>query len=275
MPGRSPRSRRPRPAATSTEGVLAGLRREGATSDELTLLGAAAREVHRLDAAFRPYLPAVVARADPAARAGRRPAGRRGARGQRRCSPTSPGFTTFSESRPPTEVVGMLNDVLGGRRAGRSTPAAGVIEHFAGDGVMAIFNAAGDQPDHAAARGPDGAGDRRRRRGRWRTRIPGGRCSASGSTRVPRSSAAWGRDARRSFAAIGDTTNTAARLMSLGSPGDVIVGRTTWEALRGELPGSPLGEIHVKGRRHPGRGLAPRLTRRGRGPGSRRYGPRW
>ena len=45
----------------SPDRVLEALRREGATDQEITLLTQTAREVARLDAAFRPYLPAVVA----------------------------------------------------------------------------------------------------------------------------------------------------------------------------------------------------------------------
>ena len=44
----------------STERVLSDLRREGASDEELALLAETAREVQRLDAAFRPYLPSVV-----------------------------------------------------------------------------------------------------------------------------------------------------------------------------------------------------------------------
>src|SRR5262245_33218916 len=43
-----------------TADVLAELRREGATDEELALLSQTAREVRRLDASFRPFLPAVV-----------------------------------------------------------------------------------------------------------------------------------------------------------------------------------------------------------------------
>ena len=39
--------------------MLAELRREGATDQELTLLSQTAREVGRLDASFRPFLPSV------------------------------------------------------------------------------------------------------------------------------------------------------------------------------------------------------------------------
>ena len=44
----------------STDVVLAQLRSEGATEEELALLAQTAREVGRLDATFRPYLPSVV-----------------------------------------------------------------------------------------------------------------------------------------------------------------------------------------------------------------------
>ena len=58
------------------------------------------------------------------------------------------GFTTFSESRPPTEVLSMLN-AFWAVVVPVIDSAGGVIEHFAGDGVMAMFNVSGDQPDHA------------------------------------------------------------------------------------------------------------------------------
>jgi class 3 adenylate cyclase len=60
-----------------------------------------------------------------------------------------------------------------------------------------------------------------------------------------------GTDARRSFAAIGDPVNTAARLMSAGAPGDVIVGRTTWDLIADPSAGVGLGTVRVKGKRDP------------------------
>jgi class 3 adenylate cyclase len=56
---------------------------------------------------------------------------------------------------------------------------------------------------------------------------------------------------RRSFAVIGDTTNTAARLLALGEPGQVVVAESTWHALENGRDGTPLGPTRVKGRRRP------------------------
>ena len=64
----------------SPERILAGLRREGATSDDVALLVQAARELRRLDASFRPYLPSVVAQQIRRARIARGTSGWRGAR---------------------------------------------------------------------------------------------------------------------------------------------------------------------------------------------------
>jgi adenylate cyclase len=54
---------------------------------------------------------------------------------------------------------------------------------------------------------------------------------------------------RRSFAVIGDTTNTAARLMAAAEPGQIVVGRATWEALGPDRRGVELGPVRVKGKR--------------------------
>ena len=93
----------------ATDRVLAELRREGATDDELTLLTQTAREVGRLDASFRPYLPSVVTD-----RIRRRDSASPGAMiGDERVVTAMfadlAGFTPFSERHEPREVVEMLN----------------------------------------------------------------------------------------------------------------------------------------------------------------------
>ncbi|MDH5242991.1 MAG: adenylate/guanylate cyclase domain-containing protein [Chloroflexota bacterium] len=232
----------------STAGVLAELRREGASDDDLALLTKAAQEVRRLDAAFRPYLPGVVAQGIRDRAPG---AGRLGGE-ERQVSVVFAdlaGFTSFSETRSPTEVIEMLNDYWGA-----VVPAidatGGTIEQFAGDGVMVIFNAAADQSDHARRAARAGLAI-----------VAAGRPLAQahphwpifrvGINTGPAVVGNVGSDARRSFAAIGDTINTAARLMAAGDPGHVVVGKPTWDALGGQQSGAHLGGVSVKGKRIP------------------------
>jgi class 3 adenylate cyclase len=232
----------------STERVLADLRREGATSDEVALLAQAARELRRLDAAFRPYLPSVVAQ-----RIRRRePAAAQLGGEEREVSvlfADLAGFTGFSERRAPTEVIGMLNEYWASV-VPVIDAAGGVIEHFAGDGVMAIFNAGDDQPDHA-----------RRAAMAALAIVDAGRPLVVANPGWPefRVGVNTGRAVvgnvgvadRRSFAVIGDTTNVAARLMASGDPGQVVVARTTWEALGTAREGTALGAVRVKGKSAP------------------------
>ena len=230
------------------EGVLDQLRGEGATSDEVALLAGTAEELRRLDASFQPYLPSVVAERI-------RQSGTPGEAlpGEERIVSVLfadlAGFTTFSETRPATEVLEMLNTFWAA-----VVPAidarGGVIEHFAGDGIMAIFNTQGDQPDHAR-RAADAA-----------------RAIVIAARPVAASHPGWptfrvgvntgkavlgdvGAAERRSFAVIGDTTNTAARLMTAAEPGEIVVGRATWDGLGDAARGDALGPIRVKGKRDP------------------------
>ncbi|MFL5756614.1 MAG: adenylate/guanylate cyclase domain-containing protein [Chloroflexota bacterium] len=232
---------------SSTEAVLADLRAEGASAEEAALLAEAAGELRRLDELFRPYLPANVAqrlRGEPdATRLG----------GEERevsvLFADLANFTTFSETRAPTEVIAMLNaywavvvPVIDG--------AGGVVEYFAGDGVLAFFNALGDQPDHPAraaraglsivdAAAPLAAAN------------PDWPIFRVGVNTGPAVVGNVGAADRRSFTVIGDTTNVAARLMAAGDPGQVVVADATWQRLGVARDGTALGPTQVKGKREP------------------------
>jgi class 3 adenylate cyclase len=236
----------------STERLLSDLRRDGASVEELELLRDAAREVSRVDQLFRPYLPEEVARrlrVDPElTRLG----------GTERIVTVLfadlAGFTSFSETRPPTEVIGMLN-----RFWEAAVPviqaAGGSIEHFAGDGILVLFNALDDQPDHA---------ERAARCALELTRVtdavaaerPGWPRFRIGLNTGPAVVGNVGAAGRQSFATIGTTTNLGARLMAAGEPGQVTIGPETHAALArllasGAVGAEPLGRLPLKGLREP------------------------
>ena len=231
----------------STDRVLDDLRRDGATPEVLAVLSQAAGEIRRLDTLFRPYLPSHVAQ-----RLRQEPGAARLGGDEREVTvlfADLAGFTTFSESRPPGEVISMLNQFWA-VVVPAIDAAGGVVEQFAGDGVMVTFNVAGDQPDHAMHAARAGLAIVAAARGLTAAH-QGWPLFRVGINTGPAVVGNVGAAGRRSFAVIGDTTNTAARLMAAGRPGEVTVSRATWERLGPQRGGDALGEIRVKGRRTP------------------------
>jgi adenylate cyclase len=220
--------------------------REGITREEATSLERAAREINQLDELFSPYISPELAkrlRSDPelAALGGV----------EREVSvlfADLQGFTSFSEGRSPTEVIGMLN-----RYWSAAVPVTikegGVIERFAGDAILAVFNGAGDQPEHArqalrAALALQGAAAEIAEGEDW----PRFRVGINTGLAVVGN---VGSAEQRSFTAIGDTTNLASRLQTLAEPGQVVIGGTTLAAAGDGARVESLGRVEVKGKREP------------------------
>ncbi|HEX7067910.1 MAG TPA: adenylate/guanylate cyclase domain-containing protein [Candidatus Limnocylindria bacterium] len=232
----------------STEPVLRRLRMDGATTEELALLERASGELERVDQLFRPYLPqqfAERARTDPAR-------ARLGSGEEREVTvlfADLSGFTSYSERHAPTEVVELLNAIWTAV-VPIVTAEDGLIESFAGDGLLVIFNAIGNQPDHA----------RRAVRAATRIRDAVDAVGIGIGAAVPRfhiginSGPAFvgsvGAAGRRSFSAIGDTTNLGSRLLGAAGPGEIVVGESTWALLR-DAQGEALEPLRVKGKRDP------------------------
>ena len=90
------------------------------------------------------------------------------------------GFTGFSKDRSASEVVEMLN-----RYWAAAVPAVleegGLIDRFAGDAIIVVFNAVTEQPDHAM-RAARAAWPSARRPIVWPPIIPAGHGSVSRST---------------------------------------------------------------------------------------------
>jgi class 3 adenylate cyclase len=223
-------------------------RRFGLGAEEAAVAERAAREVEAVEALLRPYLSPQLAarlRAEPeAAQLG----------GEERevsvLFADLQGFTAFSERHSPAEVLAMLNEYWA-----KTVPVVlgvqgGMIERFAGDAIMVVFNAAADQPDHALRAAQAGLALQRAAaevaagepdRPRFRVGINTG----------PAIVGNVGTAEQRSFTAIGDTTNLASRLQTYAEPGQVVIGSTTYHAIRDGARIEPLGEIEVKGKAAP------------------------
>jgi class 3 adenylate cyclase len=126
--------------------------------------------------------------------------------------------------------------------------AGGMIDRFAGDAVIAVFNALGDQPDHAlrAARAALGMRDAVAPVAADHPDWPRFRIGLHAGPAVIGN---VGTAEQHSFTAIGDTVNTAARVQGLADTGEVLVSGAVWDRIADAAVGRRLAPTQVKGRR--------------------------
>lgn len=166
------------------------------------------------------------------------------------------GFTSFSEPLEPDVVIHVLNHYLGSM-SDAIMDEEGTLVCYMGDGIMAVFGAPLEQPDHAdralrVAR--EMTGPRLEQFNAW-LREQG--LSVGGFRMGVGLNTGWvmsgnvGSERRIEYTAVGDTTNTAARLESMtkGTPFQVLVAESTRHAL--QRPADDLefvDQVAVRGR---------------------------
>jgi adenylate cyclase len=225
--------------------VIERLHAEGVSAEEVASLERSARELVRVDTLFRQY-------------AGPRLADRLHEEpsfadlGGKETDVTVlfadlAEFTTFSEGKAASEVIEMLNRYWEGTVPVVVEREGGLIERFAGDAIMAVFNALDDQPDHAihAARAALAMQEYTARTAAEHPEWPRFRVGLNSGLAVIGNVGSTG---QRSFAAIGDTTNVAARVQAIAQPGQVLLADATYRRMRDRVRVEPLGPVSLKGR---------------------------
>jgi adenylate cyclase len=165
------------------------------------------------------------------------------------------GFTTFSEELEPEVVVEVVNRYLG-EMTEAILAHGGTLVSFMGDGIMALFGAPIEQADHAEralAAAREMLFERLPRFNAWLAErgLAHDFRMGIGVNSGAVMSGNVGSPERVEYTALGDTTNTAARLEAMTKDGDhqVYVAEATCERLR-ERPGdlALVGELPVRGR---------------------------
>jgi len=161
------------------------------------------------------------------------------------------GYTAVAEMLPPDQLVGILN--------GHLTVAAqavlayeGTISQYAGDLVMAVFNAPLAQPDHVL-RAARAALRVRRDMAAYHTTLPVRYRMDFGVGIVTGEAVVGNIGAREwlNYTAIGDTVNLAHRLEELARGGQVLMSATTCQALGERARIEAYGLTPIRGRSEP------------------------
>jgi class 3 adenylate cyclase len=162
------------------------------------------------------------------------------------------GYTAFVNSVEPEELMGVLREyhAVLGELVHRYE---GTLERFTGDGLMVFFNDPVPQPDHAerAVRMALEMVARVEELGRdWRGRgynLGFGIGIAMGDATLGR----IGFEGRFDYAAIGRTTNLAARLCSEAGDRQILISQRVRDALGERVCATSAGVLSLKGFSHP------------------------
>ncbi|HWT78179.1 MAG TPA: response regulator [Candidatus Methylomirabilis sp.] len=162
------------------------------------------------------------------------------------------GFTAFSETAEPEEVMGVLREYHAAMGA-LIFQYEGTLERFAGDGLMVFFNDPLPCPD-PAERAVRMAVAMRERVGElavtWRNRgypLGFGMGIALGYATLGR----IGFEGRFDYGAIGTVTNLASRLCDEAKDGQILISQRVHAAIEGLVIAEPVGQVTLKGFHRP------------------------
>jgi len=150
------------------------------------------------------------------------------------------GYTALAGGRPPAEIVDLIATYQ--RWAAQEIEHhLGVVDKFAGDAVMATFNIAGNQVDHAAhaLRAALALRDKAGMLG-----LPVGIGIATGPAVVGTLKTG------ANLSVVGETTNLASRLQSQAAAGEVLLSEESYRRLRDAVVAAPE-QLTLKGFDHP------------------------
>jgi len=157
------------------------------------------------------------------------------------------GYTGFAERSTPAEAATVLHAYWGTAAPLLTRRFGAEIEKFIGDGVVAVFNRGGDQPDHArraacaalalqrefadlAEQHPD-----------W----PRMRVGVNSGGVVVRE---IGGEGHVAYPMVGDTINTGARLEGLAPVGGILIGAETYDRLPDGVVVERRSGLRLKGK---------------------------
>lgn len=158
------------------------------------------------------------------------------------------GFTSISERTDPQRLLAILN-AYHTLLVNVIRDNGGTVDKFMGDGVMALYNAPLEQPDHALAAVRTALYVREQLKTFSAQFEPEHRMPINFGIHTGMAVVGnVGAPDLMNFTAVGDTVNLAARLQQMGQGGRILISGATMALLQGKVDASPMGELKVKGR---------------------------
>lgn len=161
------------------------------------------------------------------------------------------GFTAFSETVPPEQLVSVLNRYLAAA-AEAILNEGGTIDKFLGDAVMAWFNAPIPQPDHTLRAVRAGLAIRQAVAALHEELDPGERLAMGVGIHCGEAVLGLvGTQRRLDYTAVGDSVNTARRLQEAAAAGQLLVSGEVAARVRRQVRLRALKGLRLEGKERP------------------------
>lgn len=172
------------------------------------------------------------------------------------------GFTVLADRVEAEVLTQVVNDYMTAMSQ-LVDEHGGIVNEFAGDGLMALFGAPdemdADEQAVCAVRAAQAMQERLPSLNRSWERLGATRPLQTrvGINTGVLSVGSFGSEGRMTYTAIGLQTNIAARLQASCEPGEVLISDATWHLVKDRIACDPQGDVYCRGVHFPVRAYSP------------------